>query len=67
MKASDIKEMTTEELNDGLAEARATLSSLRMTHTVSPLENPGQIPVAKKTVAQFLTEIRNREIQATKK
>lgn len=64
MSASDVKEMTKAELIDGLEESRAVLAKLRMTHAVSPLENPKQLKESKKNVARYLTEIRAREIKA---
>lgn len=67
MKAADLKEMTKTELVDGLTEARAAHANLRMTHTVSPLENPRQLSESKKIIARYLTEIRAREIAVTDK
>ena len=40
MKASEIKELTTQELRDKLVEEKTNLAKLRLTHTVSQLENP---------------------------
>lgn len=66
MKASEIKEMTTEEVRESLAEAQDKHAKLRMAHTVSPLENPNVLGAARKDVARLKTELRSREIAAAK-
>ena len=66
MKASEIKEMTTDEIVEALEERSANLSKLRMQHTVSPLENPNVRGAAKKDIARLKTELRSREIAAAK-
>jgi large subunit ribosomal protein L29 len=38
-------------------------SELKMTHAVSPLENPIQLRKLRRTVARIATEITKREIQ----
>ena len=62
--ASQYKEMTTEELLEGLDEQKARLVQFRMTHTVSPLENPHVIRETKKNIARLQTELRSRELEA---
>lgn len=62
MKQTDIKNLSADDLQENLAEQSALLSKLKMNHSVSPLENPMQIGVARKTVARLKTEIRKREL-----
>ena len=62
MKQLDIKNLSADDLQENLAEQSALLAKLRMNHAVSPLENPMQIGIAKKTVARLKTEIRKREL-----
>lgn len=38
--------------------------TLRIDHATQPLANPNEIRVARRTVAQVQTEIRNRELSA---
>jgi len=61
MKTQVIKEMTTNELKERLAEERKQASKLQMNHAVNPLDNPGVIGQTKKTIARILTELRKRE------
>ena len=65
MKQTDIKNLSADDLQENLAEQSALLSKLKMNHSVSPLENPMQIGVARKTVARLKTEIRKRELTPT--
>ena len=64
MKNSDIKALSSEELNEWLNTERYTMQNLRFAHAISPLENPMKIREAKRTIARLNTEIRSREIQA---
>tara|TARA_B100000900_G_C20273775_1_gene591112 strand:- start:40 stop:240 length:201 start_codon:yes stop_codon:yes gene_type:complete len=57
MKKSEIEKLSLEDLQDKLAEFRKQLSDLKMNHAVSPLENPLQIKMIRKTVARLLTAI----------
>lgn len=64
MKNSDIRDFSTEDLQDKLVELKKQYTELTVTHTVSPLENPIQIKVLRKTVARIATELTNRELQS---
>lgn len=66
MKQADIKNLSTEDLREQLAESTEFIGKLKMNHAVSPLENPKQITVARKTIARLNTEIRKRELQEAK-
>jgi large subunit ribosomal protein L29 len=67
MKASEIKELTTQELQDKLIEEKSNLAKLRLTHTVSQLENPLKLRDARKNVARVSTELRRRIIEGDTK
>ncbi len=67
MKASELKELTTQELSEKLVEEKANLAKLRLTHTVSQLENPLNIRFARKDVARVNTELRRRKIEGETK
>lgn len=62
MKQTDIKNLSSDDLQENLAEQTNLLVKLRMNHAVSPLENPMQIRAARKTVARLITELRKREL-----
>ncbi|OAB79599.1 50S ribosomal protein L29 [Cochleicola gelatinilyticus] len=63
MKQSEIKEASTAELQEKLAEARKAYSDFKMAHTISPLENPIQLRSQRKSIARIATELTKREVQ----
>lgn len=62
MKIREIKELTTKEIQERLEAEKETLLRLKLNHTISPLDNPMQIKVARKTIARLATELRQREL-----
>jgi large subunit ribosomal protein L29 len=62
MKNSEIKELTTKELEERVDTERAHLTRLKLNHAVSPLDNPLKINEARKNVARMKTELRKREL-----
>ncbi len=64
MKASVITEMTTEEIKDKLSEEVEMLSKLKLSHAVSPLENPMQLKGRRQDVARLKTELNKRELES---
>jgi large subunit ribosomal protein L29 len=64
MKSSVVREMTTEELQDALSNAKENLSNMRMQHAVSPLENPMVLKEKRKEVARIQTELTKRSKEA---
>lgn len=63
MKQSVIRELSTAELQEKLADEQARLSKLNLTHAVSPLENPLELREARKTIARMLTELNKRTLE----
>ena len=43
MKIKEVNELETKELVEKLENAQAALNTMKLNHTVSPLENPSQI------------------------
>ncbi len=62
MKQIDIQDLSTEDLTEKLLEQKEMLIKLRMNHVVSPLENPKQLGVIRKTIARVKTELRKRDL-----
>ena len=60
MENTVIREFSNEELVERLAEERLKLTKMRLSHAVSPLENPMELKHARKLVARLLTEQTNR-------
>ncbi len=63
MKQSEVKELTVADLQEELQKNRKLLSDLKMTHAISPLDNPIQIQTVRRTVARLATELTKRELQ----
>lgn len=64
MKASEVRELSTEDLKAKLAENRTELFNLRFQMATSQLDNTARASQVKKDIARILTEMRSREINA---
>ena len=62
MKKQVYTDMPLNELNDLLVSERQKLVKMKMSHSVSPMENPMQIKYSRRTVARIMTEISRRNI-----
>jgi len=60
MKAQVLTDMPENELHDLLIVERERLIKMKMSHAVSPMENPLQIKFTRKTIARVMTEISKR-------
>ena len=63
MKQSEIKELSTAELQEKLSEMKKSFSDLKLTHSISPLENPIQLRTIRRAVARLATELTKRDDQ----
>ena len=61
MKASEIRELTTEEIQARLKEERDTLLKLRLNHAVSAIERPSEITDSRRLIAQLKTILQERK------
>lgn len=64
MKAEEIRNKTTEELQKELASLKEELFKLRFQHATNQLENPQQIVNVKRDIARVKTIIREQELKA---
>ena len=64
MKASKLREFTTEELNHKVDELKNELFNLRFQLATGQLENPMVIKTVKKDIARAKTILRERELSA---
>ena len=62
MKSSEIKELTSMELQERLESEENMLVRMKMNHAVSPLDNPNKIVETRKNIARLKTEFRARKI-----
>ena len=60
MKAADIRNLKTAEINSKIAELKAEVFNLRFQHAVGQLENTARLRTIKKTIAQMKTIITER-------
>lgn len=63
MRQSEIRELSTAELEEKLGEFKKNYADLKMAHAVTPLENPLQLRKVRRTVARLATELTKRELQ----
>lgn len=61
MKQSEISILSKEDLQDKLGEYQKQLEELKMTHAISPLENPLQLRAARRVIARLKTALSNQE------
>ena len=61
MKTQVLIDMPINELHDLLDTEREKLVRMKMSHAVSPLENPIQIRSLRRSIARIATEMTNRE------
>jgi large subunit ribosomal protein L29 len=64
MKASELRDMTNEELNERVNELKAELFNLRFQLATGQLENPMRIREVKRNIARIKTILRERELKA---
>ena len=64
MKAAEIRELSAEDLQVKLKEAKAELFNLRFQMATSQLDNTARVKQVKKDIASIMTEMRARELSA---
>ena len=62
MKLNEIRELSTDELNEKVYELEQELLSLRFQHATGQLENGKKITELRKTIARIYTVIKEREL-----
>ncbi len=62
MKATEIRELTNEELASKLKELKAELFNLRFQLAINQLDNPMRITAVKKDIARVKTVLRANEL-----
>ena len=64
MKASEIRDMSVEEMNEKLAGLKEELFALRFQLAVNQLDNPARLKAVKKDIARIKTVLRENEIKS---
>ena len=63
MKASEVREMSIADLRERIEIEKANLDSLKVNHTISPLEDTSKIAKARKDIARMMTILAEKEAQ----
>lgn len=66
MKAKEIRELTTQEIQEKVAETKKEIVKLRLNHAVSPLDQPHKISVLRRDIARLLTILGQRALSEQK-
>lgn len=64
MKTSEIRDLTSSELNTKLDDLKKELFALRFQLAANQLENPTRLKAVKKDIARIKTIIREQELKA---
>ncbi|MBO5054192.1 MAG: 50S ribosomal protein L29 [Muribaculaceae bacterium] len=62
MKKEEIKELSTADLTERLAQMEKDYRQLVINHAVSPLDSPAKITTDRKMIARVKTELRARQL-----
>ena len=62
MKKEEIREMSTADLQERLAQMEKEYLEQRMNHAVTPLDNTAKITADRRMIARVKTELRAREL-----
>ena len=65
MSVTDLREMTDQELAEALIEAKEERFNLRFQVATNQLDNTARLKFVKKEIAQILTVMRERELDAS--
>ena len=65
MNASEIRELSKEEIEKKIKELKEELFNLRFQHAINQLDNPIRLKHVKKDIARSMTILRERELRAS--
>jgi large subunit ribosomal protein L29 len=63
MRATELREMSPNELNVKLKDLKGELFNLRFQHATNQLDNPNRLVVVKKDIARVKTILREKELK----
>ena len=64
MKKEEIKELSIKELKAQIEVAEKAYRELKVTHAISPIDNPAKITSDRREIARLKTVLRSKEIEA---
>ena len=63
MKASEVREMSIADLRERIELERNNLETMKVNHTISPLEDTSKIAKARRDIARMMTILAQKESQ----
>ena len=63
MKASEVREMSIADIRERIENEKANLDTMKINHTISPLEDTSKIAKARKDIARMMTILAEKEAQ----
>ena len=63
MKASEIRELSKEDIQKKIKELKEELFNLRFQHAINQLDNPIRLKHVRKDIARSMTILRERELK----
>ena len=63
MKASEVREMSIRDLRDRIEVEKAALDTMKINHTISPLEDTSKVRKARRDIARMMTILAEKEKQ----
>ncbi|MBP6458762.1 MAG: 50S ribosomal protein L29 [Crocinitomicaceae bacterium] len=64
MKQQEIKQLSDADLKSRIGALEEKLMKMKVSHKITPIENPLQIRALRRTIARLLTELGKRVAQA---
>ena len=64
MKASEIRDLSKEDLENKIKDLKEELFNLRFQHAINQLDNPIRLNHVRKDIARSLTILRERELKS---
>lgn len=61
MKASEIRELTINELEERIENEKNILTKQKLNHAISPLDNPMKIKEARRNIARLMTILTEKQ------
>lgn len=62
MKATEIRELKTKEIEEKLQVEEEALNRMKLNHAINPLDNPNKLKEARKQIARLQTILKEREL-----
>ena len=63
MKASEIREMSIADIRERIEIEQSNLDTMKINHTISPLEDTSKIAKARRDIARMMTILAEKESQ----